>query len=73
VVVIPHWCHGAEHDPADSLACSGLRAQLGLEQRLLRSQDGKGLWRGPDSAQIISVIGWNIGAISDKFSSMLAK
>jgi hypothetical protein len=33
-----------ERDPADSLACSGLRAQLRLEQRLLRSKDGSGLW-----------------------------
>jgi len=33
-----------EHDPADSSACSGLRARLRLEQRLLRSQDGNGLW-----------------------------
>jgi len=44
-----------EHDPADSSACSGLRARLRLEQRLLRSKDGSGLWSGPNSAQIISV------------------
>jgi hypothetical protein len=29
-----------EHDPADSLACSRLRARLRLEQRLLRPEDG---------------------------------
>lgn len=29
--------------------------RLGLEQRLLRSKDGSGFWRGPDSALIISV------------------
>ena len=33
-----------EHDPADSLACSRLRARLRLEQRLLRPKDGNGLW-----------------------------
>jgi hypothetical protein len=32
-----------KRDPADSLAGSGLRAQLRLEQRPLRSQDGSGL------------------------------
>jgi len=32
-----------KHNPADSLACLGLRAQLRLEQRLLRSKDGNGL------------------------------
>jgi hypothetical protein len=31
-----------ERDPADSLACSGLGAQLRLEQRLLRSKDRNG-------------------------------
>jgi hypothetical protein len=35
---------------------SGLRARLRLEQRLLRSKDGSGFWRGPDSVLIISVI-----------------
>ena len=34
---------------------SGLRAQLKLEQRLLRSKDGSGLWKAPDSAVIIVV------------------
>jgi hypothetical protein len=33
-----------EQNPADSLACSELRAQLRLEQRLLRFKDGNGLW-----------------------------
>jgi hypothetical protein len=33
-----------KHNPADSLACSGLRARLRLEQRLLRPKDGNGLW-----------------------------
>ena len=46
-----------EHNPANSLACSGLRARLRLEQRLLRSKDRSGLWRGLDSTEIISVIG----------------
>ena len=31
-----------EHDPADSLPCSGLSAQLRLEQRILRPKDGMG-------------------------------
>jgi hypothetical protein len=31
-----------EHDLADSSACSGLRARLRLEQRLLRPRDGNG-------------------------------
>jgi hypothetical protein len=31
-------------------------ARLRLEQRQLRSKDGSGLWRGPDSVLIISVI-----------------
>jgi hypothetical protein len=34
----------SEQNPADSLACCGLRARLRLEQRLLRSKDGSGLW-----------------------------
>jgi hypothetical protein len=46
-----------EHDPADSLACSGLRAQLRLEQQLLRSQDGSVLWLGKLSSEIIVEIG----------------
>jgi hypothetical protein len=33
-----------EHDLADSSICSGLRTLLRLEQRLLRSKDGNGLW-----------------------------
>ena len=32
-----------EHNLADLLGCSGLRAQLRLEQQLLRSKDGNGL------------------------------
>jgi len=32
-----------EQNPADSSAYSGLRGQLRLEQRLLRSRDGNGL------------------------------
>jgi hypothetical protein len=42
-----------KHNPANLLACSGLRARLRLEQRLLKSKDGSGLQRGPDSAEII--------------------
>jgi hypothetical protein len=42
-----------EHDPAESLACSGLRAQLRLEQRLLRSKDENGLWWGHLSSETI--------------------
>ena len=40
-----------EYNPADLSACSGLRVRLRLEQRLLRSKDGGGLWRGPDSTE----------------------
>jgi len=29
-----------QHNPADSFACSELKAQLKLEQRLLKSKDG---------------------------------
>ena len=43
------------HNPADLLACSGLRAQLRLEQRLLRSKDGNGLWCAQLSSGIIVV------------------
>jgi hypothetical protein len=32
------------NNPADLVACSGLRPQLRLEQRLLRSKDGNELW-----------------------------
>jgi hypothetical protein len=42
-----------EHNPADSLACSGLRAQLRLEQQLLRLKDGDGLWWDHFSSEII--------------------
>lgn len=33
-----------EQNPADLLACSGLRAGLRLERQLLRSKVGNGLW-----------------------------
>lgn len=42
-----------EHDPADLLACSGLKAQLRSEQRLIRSKDGNGLWWGHLSSKIM--------------------
>jgi hypothetical protein len=33
-----------EQNLANLLACSGLRARLGLERQLLRSKVGNGLW-----------------------------
>src|SRR5882757_6806587 len=45
-----------ERNPADSLAGSGLRARLRLEQRLLRFKDGSGFWWAKVSSVIISVI-----------------
>jgi hypothetical protein len=46
-----------ERDPADSLACSGLRARLRLDQRLLRFKDGSGLWWAQLSSEIVVVRG----------------
>ena len=43
-----------EYNPADSLACSGLRARLRLGQRLLRSKDGNGLWWAELSCEILT-------------------
>ena len=42
-----------EQNLAGSLACLGLRAQLRLEQRLLRFKDGNGLWQADFSSEII--------------------
>jgi hypothetical protein len=42
-----------EQNPAGLLACSGLRAQLRLEQRSLRFKDGNGLWWAKLSSEII--------------------
>jgi hypothetical protein len=39
-----------------TLTCSGLRAQLRLEQRLLRSKDGNELWCAKLSSERIVVI-----------------
>jgi len=45
-----------EHDPADASVCSGLGAQLRLEQRLLRSKDGNGKWLYQHSVVRIPVL-----------------
>ena len=42
-----------EQNPADSLACSGLRARLRLEQRLLGSKHGSRLWWLKLSSEIL--------------------
>jgi hypothetical protein len=42
-----------EPNPADSLACLGLRARLRLERRLLRFKDRIGLWWAKLSSVII--------------------
>jgi len=44
-----------EHNLVDLLAWLGFRVRLTLEQRLLRSKDGSGIWRCRDSTQIMEV------------------
>jgi len=46
----------SEQNPADSLACSGPRARLRLERRLLRFKDGSGLWWANLSSETLEEI-----------------
>jgi len=48
-----------EQNPADSLACSGLRARLRLEQRLRRSKHGSRLWWLKLSSEILGEVSSN--------------